>query len=117
MEKIRMSLNIFGIKAKYQIKWFFQKVMWFFRKYISMLAFWIIGFVKNWNPEYYDENIIYLYQSVRKKKAFTFKEKIMSMGKGVRNVKVLMIETEKNVIKIELTPEKNPEIFGNKGKK
>jgi len=117
MEKIRYEINVFGITVKYRIRAILKKIMWVFRRYLSELAFWVIGFVKNWNPEYYDENVVHLYQSVRKKKAFTFKEKIMSMGKGQRNVKVLMIETEKNIIKIELTPEKYPKIFGNKGKK
>jgi len=111
MDKLKYRLNWLGIKLKYNVKFTLAMFRQFLTKWLSMFAFWIIGFTEKWNKPYYDKNIIYLYQSVREKKAFTFKMKMMNMGKGNTNVKVLMIETEKGTIKIDITKEKYPHLF------
>jgi hypothetical protein len=82
-----------------------------------MFAFWIIGMVQKWNQEYYDKNIVYLYQKTRVRKAFSFKIKSVGMGKGNRNIKLIMIETEVGKIEVKLSKEKQPHLFGKSNEK
>lgn len=113
MDELRWKLNRFLALCTYYFKLGYNWVIWFvLTKWISMFAFWIIGFVDKWNQEYFDKNIVYLYQRSKKKKAFEFKVKVLNMGKGNRNVKLVMIETETGVIDIKLSKEKEPHLFG-----
>lgn len=94
--------------------WFhkkFQKIRWFFIKSITTISFRIIAKSIVWNEFNYDKNIIELYKSVRRKKAFIFKAKIMSPGKGITNQKFLFVETPGGMIEVKLMKKDNPDFF------
>ena len=101
---------------KYNVKVFFLKYQWKLMGFISKLAFKVIKKTAVWNPDFYDQNIIHLYQSVRKKQAFTFKEKIVGMKKGEQHIKLLLIETPDRNIEIKLSKLDHPELYNLKNK-
>ena len=115
MDEIVFKLNRFGIKVGFYLKLWYSKFIWLFlTKWISIAAFWIVRHIKKWNQTYYDKNIVYLYQKVMVRKAFSYKIRRIGMGKGNRNLVVILIEDEQGVKTIELTKEHNPNLFGKK---
>lgn len=111
MLKIKNKINYWAAWTWMKFRFVMLKLWWYvITKWISMLAFWIIRRVETWNKTYYDQNIVSLYQSVREKKAFTFKSKIVG-SKGNRHIQFLMIETEKGEIKIDISKAKHPNLY------
>ena len=117
MDKIKFNINKWAAWLWMQYKLIFLKLWWLvLTKWISMLAFAIIAKVRVWNEKYYDKNIVYLYQDVRRKQAFNFKMKVVG-AKGKKHLQVLMIETAVGIINVEITKDKYPHLFKENGEK
>ena len=115
MDKIVFNINKWAAWLWMQYRLVMLKIWWLvITKWISMFAFWIIGFVSKWNQDYYDKNIVYLYQAARRKRAFKFKMKIVGSKKN-RHLQVLMIETETGTIKVDITKEQYPHLYKENG--
>jgi len=80
-------------------------------KTVTVRAFKIILWSRKHAQDNYDMNIISLYKGVRKKKAFVFKTKIISPGKGIKHYKLLLVETPHGVIEVQLMREEHPDFF------
>lgn len=114
MAEIKYKVNLFLAFLWAHVK-FGSRKLWFTLWYwLLQFSYWFIEFSAKKNQDYYDAQVFKLYQKVRTRKAFTFKEKIMQAGKGAPHVKILMIETEQGTIRVEIKKQDHPELFKTK---
>lgn len=109
------KINIWAKKILVKFKFWriktWSNITWYFKRYLAEFAFYIVEKVKNWHPQYYDDKIKNLYISVKTKESILLKEKIISLGKGEKQVKLLLIETPERTIKIKLEKVNFPNIY------
>lgn len=105
------KINVLARKFYLYLLRFWYKITWFYRKKISILAFYIIERTATWNQNYYDGKIKNLYVNVRTKESFQLKEKFVSLGKGHQQVKMLLLETPERTITITLDRINYPNIY------
>ena len=87
------------------------KILWPYRRLVSIFAFTVIRKSKEWNQDFYDKNIKLLYSVVRKKEAVELVTKIVDTRKGGKHLKLLIIEAPDNTIEIALREEDYPQIY------
>jgi len=65
----------------------------------------VMSMIKGLSTDKYEQEVVRLYQFVRRKQAFVFKTKIMSAGKGIKHFKVLLVETPGGIIEVQVANE------------
>jgi hypothetical protein len=88
-----------------------NSIRWFLIKHSTTISFKIIARSRHWNQQNYDNNIIELYKGVKQRKAFVFKTKVMSPGKGITHYKFLFVETPQSTIMVKLMKRDHPDFF------
>ena len=71
----------------------------------------VLSMVKGLSTDKYEDEVIRLYQFVKRKQAFVFKTKIVGAGKGITHYKLLLVETPHAKIEVKIMKKEHPDFF------
>jgi len=111
--KINFAYEIIKFRTKFGLKKLWFSFLWLILKF----SYGFIQYARKYNQPFYDKKVVELYQDTRKRQSFTFKEKVISLGKGEEHVKMLLIENPNGEMRVKLDREEYPELYKKNTKK